>query len=114
MFIITNKVDDSIFDMDTKLDYLKNGYPRLINKNIAFVKDSVNIYEVNEIPSEIELSKYCYTVEKGFYENPNYRESYDADTKITKLEQTIARQEQNITELQLALVEVYEKIGGQK
>lgn len=61
------------------LDYLPSGYPRLINENIAFVNDCVYVYEVSELPQEVEAEKYCYTKADGFYPNPNYHEpsAYD-------------------------------------
>ena len=78
-YIITIKDNEeqkhAILDWDTKLDYMPNGYPRLVNKNIAFPTEMVFVNEYNgEIPVEVIPSKYCYTAEDGFYKNPNWHE----------------------------------------
>jgi len=87
----------------SKLDYLSNGYPRLVDINTAYPKEMVSIYEVSEIPDEVSSGKFCYTSEKGFYENPDWKEPYDIDAEVKKLEQTIS-------ELKLALCEIYESL----
>lgn len=74
MYIIVNNNNNIILNIDTALDYLSNGYPRLINKDIAFVKDFVTVYEKEEIPFNFIPDKYCYTEADGFYINPNYIE----------------------------------------
>ena len=72
MFIITEKLQNIILMFGEQLDYLSNGYPRLIDKNIAFPTESVNVFEVDNIADNICPHKYCYTTEKGFFENLNY------------------------------------------
>ncbi len=74
MYIIVDNNNNIILNIDTALDYLSNGYPRLINKDIAFVKDFVTVYEKEEIPFDFISDKYCYTEADGFYINPNYVE----------------------------------------
>ena len=76
MFIITVKEDNSnrLMMMGEILDYMSNGYPRLVNENVAFPTDMVNVHEVSEIPAEVIPEKYCYTEAEGFYINPNYVE----------------------------------------
>lgn len=89
MYLICNKEDNRIFETGQELDYLSNGYPRLIDKNIAFPTEMVNVYEVAEIPENVEAEKYCYTEEKGFYENENYREYFSQEDRISALEDTV-------------------------
>lgn len=73
------------------------------NRAIAYAPDEkINVYEVEEIPENVERAKYCYTEEKGFYENENYVEPKPEITNEELMEQ--------ITNLQLALAEVIE--GG--
>ena len=36
--------------------------------------DGIIIGEVDSVPKEVEIGKYCYTPEDGFYVNPNYKE----------------------------------------
>ena len=74
MYIITTKDDNRIMATDRRIKYLPNGYPMLIDTNIAFASEIVNVYEVSEVPSEVIPEKYCYTEADGFYINPNYVE----------------------------------------
>ena len=79
MFIVTVKENSAISPseilcMGSRLGYLENGYPHLIDENLSFVNDSVDVFDVESVPEGIEPTKYCYTPEKGFYENPNYIE----------------------------------------
>lgn len=73
-YLITNKETNEVMRWGDKLDYLSNGYPRLIDENVAFVANMVNVHEVESVPVEVSSLKYCYTEEQGFYENPNYVE----------------------------------------
>lgn len=79
MYIVTLKSDDSIVGTGKKIDYLSNGYPRLIDRNIVYDIDAVNVYEVDSIPDNTNVIQYCYTVSKGFYENPLW---YDPENEI--------------------------------
>lgn len=74
MILIVEKETDILLDMDSEIDYMDNGYPRLINKDTAYVKDDVHVYEILEIPEFVETDKYCYTETAGFYLNPDYEE----------------------------------------
>lgn len=74
MFIITVKESHEIMAMGAELDHMSNGYPRLVNENIAFPPEMVDIYEVASVPAEVEPAKYCYTPADGFTPNPDYRE----------------------------------------
>lgn len=74
MYLITLKENNEILNWDTEMDTLPNGYPRLVNKNAAFVPDIINIDEVDKIPDYVISSKYCFTKSAGFYLNPNWVE----------------------------------------
>lgn len=74
MYIIANKIDNDILGLGKNLDYLDNRYPRLVDEDIAFVSDAVNVFEVDSIPAEVIPAKYCYTEAEGFYINPNWKE----------------------------------------
>ena len=74
MYLITVKEDNRIIMVGEALDYMSNGYPRLVDEDIAFPIDMVNVYEVSEMPSEVIPEKYCYTESEGFYINPDYVE----------------------------------------
>ena len=45
------------------------------------MNDSVDVFDVESVPEGIEPTKYCYTPEKRFYENPNYTEPDESDTE---------------------------------
>lgn len=102
MYIITNKEDNRIFEIARAVDYLSNGYPRIIEKNLAFPTEMINVFEVEEVPKNVEREKYCYTEEQGFYENVNYKEPVR--------EIPNAELQEQITNLELAIAELYE--GG--
>ena len=54
--------------------HLSNGYPRIVEIDTAFVPDFFSIVEVDSVPEDIKPHKYCYTSEKGFYQNPKWEE----------------------------------------
>lgn len=74
MFIITGKNDSAIFGYGENLEYLENGYPTLVDYNIAWNPNDVTIQEISSVPDEVEVGKYCYTEAEGFYINPNWKE----------------------------------------
>ena len=75
MFIITRKEDDEILMMGAELDYMENGYPRIVDYDVAFFPEYINVSEAGKVLEGVEVHKYCYTPEDGFYLNPNYREA---------------------------------------
>lgn len=74
MYIIVNKDNNIFIASGETLDYMDNGYPILVNENIAFATEIVNVYEVKKIPESVSYIKYCYTPEQGFYLNPDWQE----------------------------------------
>ena len=100
MIIITNISDNVIMQLakdttdkpspneavtksgNSNLGTWSNGYPVLREENIAFPPETVNIHQNVEVSDEIKLnpSKYCYTSEQGFYENPNHVEPDPTNT----------------------------------
>lgn len=89
MYLITDKIDNKIIEYGEKLDYLENGYPRLINENVAFPTELVDVNQVDEIPDFVEREKYCYTEEKGFYKNENWVPYYSTEDRIAALEDVV-------------------------
>lgn len=72
MYIFTNE-NDVIFHISETLDYQSNGNYLVDNGKLAIPPVLVKeMFEINEIPAEVEAYKYCYTKEKGFYENEKY------------------------------------------
>lgn len=101
MYVLTSKRDGTIIGMGAELDYMSNGYPRLIDINLAFPSDATNVYEVDEIPDDVRTGSHCYTSEGGFYKSPSWVEPYNAEEHVAELEQ-------QLTDLQMALCDVYE------
>lgn len=89
MYIITDK-NDVVFHMSKTLDYQSNGNLLVDNGNLAIAKILVKeIFEMSEIPTEVEVQKYCYTEEKGFYKNENYKEYFTEEQRISALEDVV-------------------------
>ena len=92
MYIITNK-DDVIFYISETLDYQENGNLLVDNGSLAIAKGlEKGVFEVAEIPENIEIQKY-------------YREPEPTPEEKMQLMQ------EQITNLELALAEIYENGG---
>lgn len=89
MYIITDK-DNVIINISKTIGYQSNGNILVNDGTLAIAKLLVNkVYEVDEVPEEIEEAKYCYTEEKGFYKNENYKEYYSNEERISSLEDVV-------------------------
>lgn len=82
MYLIISNVDHVVMGYGNELSYWNNGYPFLVNEKLAFIPADVVIYEDIEVSDEVKSnpSKYCYTPEQSFYENPNYIEPDPTNT----------------------------------
>lgn len=102
MYILTNK-NDVVFHISETKNYQSNGNVLVDSDTLAISKYLVkDVFEVEEIAEEIEVQKYCYTAEKGFYKNENYREPELSD------KEKIKQLQEQMTDLQLAVIEMYE------
>lgn len=71
-----------------------------------YPKDMINYHQIDEVQENVEASKYCYTEEKGFYENLNYEEPQDpidVEATIREQQEIIAKQQEHINAMQEAL-----------
>lgn len=88
MFIITDNRTNTVIAVGKHLDYIKeNNYPVLVDENIAFHPNEINIYEGNctDVSFEdIYRGKFCYNHVNGFYENPRYVSPEDAIKQTTE------------------------------
>ena len=68
------------------------------NHAIAYGPDEViNVFEVEEIPQEVEKAKWCYTEEEGFYKNENYVEPEEpVETRLKLVEERVSLAEDMI------------------
>ncbi len=99
MYILTNN-ENVIIEISSKYE-LDEEHRNIIVDNYAIAygpEEKINVYEVAEVPEEVKENKYCYTEEKGFYANADYVEPINEDNRIKALEE-------QITEIQLAMVE---------
>lgn len=86
--------ENRIIAMGHRLDYQDNGYPRLIDENVAFPVETVlvdglepdpsNIPNPIEVPDEVMPEEYCYTTEKGFYKNSEYKPTVTETAEFTE------------------------------
>lgn len=74
MHVITDRNSDVILGVGTNLSYDEFDNPVLTEQNVGFYKLHVAVYDVSEVPENIEPDKYCYSEISGFSENPNYVE----------------------------------------
>ncbi len=102
MFVLTDK-NDVVFHISETKNYQKNGNVLVDNDTLAIPPILIKeIFEVDGISTEVKVQKYCYTAERGFYKNENYTEPEPTDAeKIRQLQE-------QVTDLQLALAEMYE------
>lgn len=89
-YILTTE-NDVIINISDTLDYQSNGNPLVNNGTLAIAKPLVKeIFEyTEEIPSKITPDKYCYTVERGFYKNPNFKQYYSIEDRVSVLEDMV-------------------------
>lgn len=113
MFIFIRNSDNSIIETARNVGRQSNGNYLLdptgepdMGRSAIPQNIGIDMYEVAEIPEGVEVEKYCYTEANGFYENPNYVEPEPPVEEKTRL---LAN---DITDIQLALAELGELIGG--
>lgn len=93
------KGGNRILMIGEEMDYMENGYPRLVDRNVAFPTFMVlvngepvpegetaskPIPEGVEVPDEVEVEKWCYTKEQGFFKNPDYEPPVEATAEVTE------------------------------
>lgn len=105
-FVIVNKHDNKVIAYGNQLDYLENGYPRLIEENVAFPDGMVNVFEVDALPEDYVEGKYLYTEKDGFKVDPNWVRPTNQDDvtdnsdAICELTEYVAELEARIEELE--------------
>ena len=74
-----------------------------VNENNVLVaiiyRDTADGIPVKSIPDGVELIKWCYTAEKGFYENPDYTPPVIPDEPVITTEQRLTAAENAIEEI---------------
>lgn len=89
MYIITNG-ENIIMHMSETLNHDSNGDILVDMDTLTLSKDLVKgTYEVENVPEEVYLGRYCYEEEKGFYKDPNYVKQYSNEERLAALEETV-------------------------
>lgn len=100
MYILTDKQNVIQHITETLNRQPGTNYYLINNDSLAIPTEFIKeVYNIDNIPENIEEQKYCYTTKKGFYKNENYIEPL----------QPI---EEQITDIQIALAELGELISG--
>ena len=87
MFIITKKKDNVVEGISETLHYISDtNYVRINNQNLVFNPNSCKIYEIEDVANYVEPEKYCYTEERGFYENPDWVEPVNPEVEVIRQE----------------------------
>lgn len=86
MFILTNK-NNEIIEISNTYELDEEHRNIIVDDHaIAYApNEKINVFEIEEIPEEVEIAKYCYTEEKVFYVNENYVEPEEPVEKRLKL-----------------------------
>lgn len=88
--VITNKADNVVIYISTKANNVSNGIEvddciiAIPNGDIS--QNPYNIFDVENVPSEVKIQKYCYDATNGFTLNPDYKEPVNLETKVAELE----------------------------
>ena len=75
MFILTDE-KNKVLVMGNIVEYVES-YPHFVEQNTIYQIDGAVVHEVETVPDGVEPEKYCYTVEQGFYLNPDWKEPTD-------------------------------------
>lgn len=75
MIVVTTKDSNVILALtNTTSPTVNEGYTRIDDCRFIVKASGYNFHEVEEVPSGVVAYEYCYTEERGFYENPNWVE----------------------------------------
>ena len=90
MYILTDN-ENRILAISKTLSYQNDGYPVVYNDTLAIASTLVShTYEKDEeIDNKYNSHKYCYTEEKGFYIDPNWRPYYPTEERVAALEDAV-------------------------
>lgn len=75
MIVVTVKGSNVILALtNTTSPTVNEGYTRIDDCRFIVKASGYNFHEVEDVPNGILAYKYCYTIEKGFYENLDWVE----------------------------------------
>lgn len=75
MIVVTMKDSNEIIAITKTISStVDEGYTRIDDCRFIVKASGYNFHEVEDVPNGILAYKYCYTIEKGFYENPDWVE----------------------------------------
>lgn len=89
MTTILTREDNVIIHMTTGMVIEENGMYISVDKQLKIPqKIAAHKYEVEIVPEEVAPIKYCY-VDDTFSLNPNYKEFYSDEERISALEDVV-------------------------
>lgn len=89
MTTILTREDNVIIHMTTGTVIEENGMYVSVDEQIKIPqKIAAHKYEVEIVPEEVTPIKYCY-INDTFSENPNYKEVYSSEDRISALEDVV-------------------------
>ena len=75
MIVVTMKDSNEIIAITKTISSTADeGYTRIDDCRFIVKASGYNFHEVEDVPNGILAYKYYYTIEKGFYENPDWVE----------------------------------------
>lgn len=99
-------IEKGIYDADPSRELYKITHQD--GEVMYAVTSGFELYEVDSIPDDFEIGKYCYTSELGFYPNSDYREPIDIEETVREQKEQISEINENIS----AIAEGISKITG--
>lgn len=76
MFILCDNMSNIVYEYDNTI--ISNIQPNCVflpKTQFRYDLEVFKVYEIESLPSDYTPTKYCYTIEKGFYENPDWEET---------------------------------------
>lgn len=73
MYIITDSKSNMVINWGEVMNKQNNMFI-LENENLAYPMSFTSCYEIDSLIEGLAEGKYCYSPEKGFYENPDWIE----------------------------------------
>ena len=96
MIVVTMKDSNEIIAITKTISSTADeGYTRIDDCRFIVKASGYNFHEVEDVPNGISAYKYCYTIEKGFYENPDWVEPEIEDPYQNYREQLAQEVSQN-------------------
>ena len=106
MYLVLGKKNKEIIYISTTMDYQENGNPLVDNGTLAISVSLVDsVVEVDNIPKEVEVEKYCY-IDGQYIINPDWVEPDPVSTVTT--DELLDNQ----YTIMMAIADIYEQMNS--